>query len=43
LTYDDNVTVAGGTPEIALTFETEVVGSPTATYAGGTGTSYTYF
>jgi hypothetical protein len=35
--FDDNITVAGGTPDFALTFETSV-GSPTAAYTGGTGT-----
>jgi hypothetical protein len=35
--FDDNITVTGGTPDFALTFETSV-GSPTAAYTGGTGT-----
>lgn len=36
--FDENVNVAGGNPEIDLTFETES-GSPTAVYNAGTGTT----
>jgi hypothetical protein len=38
VTYDDNVDIVGGTPEIAFVFDTEV-GDPRATYASGTGST----
>jgi hypothetical protein len=39
VTYDDNVTVAGGSPEVEFTFETEAAG-PKAAYASGSGSNY---
>jgi hypothetical protein len=38
VTYDDNVTVAGGTPEVPFVFETEAA-SPAAAYASGSGSN----
>jgi hypothetical protein len=40
--FDDTITVAGGTPDFALTFGTSV-GSPTATYQSGTGSNTLVF
>lgn len=42
LTFDDNVDIASGSPEIPLTFET-VTGGPSAIYNSGTGTTSIVF